>query len=72
MFDIETVADDLLARAEFCGGFVGYQDAMYECKSTFEAINEVIGKVTIWCDDTNGVAEWQSLLTREVLLTGGL
>lgn len=71
MMNVETVTNDLLVRAEFCHGSIGYAEANYEIKPLVEAIEEVCIKCICWIDHDEK-ALWQSLLTREVILTGGL
>ena len=68
MIDIE---DALLMRAEFCAGTISYAEANYELGPVLRAINEILGKNTAWIDNPLR-AEFESLLTREVLMTGGL
>lgn len=69
--NVETVANDLLLRAEFCHGSINFAEANYEVKPVVDAIQDICVKWVSWINNDEK-ALWQSLLTREVLLTGGL
>ncbi len=69
-----TIEDALLMRAELCDGSITFNDIKdedYYVNDCFRAIEAVLNRVDAYCDNPDG-ALWQSLLTREVLLTGGL
>lgn len=70
MFNID---DALLMRAEFCGGYIeppkDYKCSYYELMNNIEI---VVGRIPMLYCENPELAMWQSLLTREVILTGGL
>ena len=69
MIDIQ---DALLMRAEFCGGFSNRPEYPVAYVEVFNSMESVIGvKLHYYCDGAEA-AMWQSLLTREVLISGGL
>jgi len=76
MFNTETLADALLARAEFCDGTCpppNYDDIGCPLRFVYDAIENVFQPIGLrpFVADPD-IATWQSLITRELVITGDL
>lgn len=73
MDNIETVADELLLRAEYMEGHLTYEEyTSVSLAPVFFTIAQTLGATPARWINAPELAMWQSLLTREVILTGGL
>lgn len=70
--NVETVANDLLIRAEFCDGHIDPPEYGNGFRFVVDSIRDTLKTHPIAYAVDSEAAMWQSLLTREVLLTGGL